>query len=66
LGILPGCGPAALPPRYVTCSVTLPGDASLTTLPYTGPGVTPTVTKTDAQAFAQKMGVLCNDVFAAD
>jgi hypothetical protein len=31
----------------------------------TGISVEPAVTRADAQAFAEKMGVLCNDVFAA-
>jgi len=49
----------------LTCVVSTPDDLSTTTLPYTGSAPFTTVADTDAAAYAQKVGVLCADVFAA-
>ncbi|MEP6559599.1 MAG: hypothetical protein ABJD68_00785 [Nakamurella sp.] len=49
----------------LTCSVSTPDDLSTTTLTYTGNAPFTKVTDDDAAAYAQKVGLLCADVFAA-
>jgi hypothetical protein len=47
----------------VDCLVTTNGEVDHTTLPYTISGGNPVVTKAAAAKFAEKMGVICTDVF---
>jgi hypothetical protein len=47
----------------IDCMVTTNGEVDHTTLPYTLSGGNPVITNAAAAAFAQKMGVLCSDVF---
>jgi hypothetical protein len=48
----------------VACEVS-PADVDKTTLVYTGQMPIPTVADSDAAAYAQKEGAVCNDVFSA-
>ena len=48
----------------VACEVS-PADPDQTTLTYTGNPPIVTIANSDATAYAQKEGVVCNDVFAA-
>jgi len=47
----------------IDCMVTTNGEVDHTTLPYTLSGGNPVITNAAAAAFAEKMGVLCADVF---
>ena len=47
----------------IDCMVTTNGEVDHTTLPYTLSGGNPVITNAAAAAFAEKMGVVCADVF---
>ncbi len=49
----------------ITCVVLPPSDESVLTLPHQGSGPVYPISASDAQAYAEKMGTICNDVFAA-